>query len=229
MSNRKVTGRRIGLFTFALFAAVGVHAGCREILSIEEKEFDPSLADGGTDGATDPLSCAAYCDTIEALCTGNRRQFASRDACIGLCSTYPKGTLEDETGNTLGCRIRMLEAGDAIETSECLAAGPGGDDQCGSNCKSFCASIVTVCPGSFESTGDCETECAEWIKCGDYYVDPSVTPDNPSIQCRLYHMSAAAIGILEKEDGMSTPAQDKHCPHAEGITECIVDSGISCP
>lgn len=212
------------LALFALFALVP--AGCREILSIEERQYDPSLADGGVPA----LSCDAYCDSIISLCTGQKLQYSSRDACIGLCSTFPEGTLDDTGGNTLGCRIHVLETSAAmIETSDCAAAGPGGDGTCGTNCDSFCTSMQTVCPQSYESKGDCMTECSPLIECGTYYVDPEVTPDNPSIQCRLYHMSAGAINILSKDGDELTPSQTKHCPHATGETECIAFADPQCP
>jgi hypothetical protein len=146
------------------------------------------------------------------------------------CSTYPAGTLEDESGNTLGCRIHVLETSKAmIELSDCAAAGPGGNGVCGQNCDAFCESMVTVCPEGFESVGDCLALCETLIECGTYSVDPGVTPDNPSIQCRLYHLSAAAVNILGATPGEQTSAQQKHCPHAQGDTECIVVADPQCP
>lgn len=221
--------RRGAQIVCGLSMSLALFAGCREILSFEERTFDASLADAGAD-APDALSCEAYCETIQSVCAGNNLQFSSTDACIGLCSTYPVGTLDDESGNTLGCRIHVLETSQAmIEGSDCAAAGPGGDGVCGSNCESFCTSMVTVCPQSFESKGDCMAVCDPLADCGTYSVDPNTTPDDPSVQCRLYHISAAAIAILGATPGELTPSQTKHCPHADGTTECIPVDGFQCP
>lgn len=214
---------------FGLSFALALLAGCRQILSIEERTFDPSLADGGSDGGV-TLSCESYCELIQSVCTGQNLQFSSLDACIGLCSTYPAGTLDDESGNTLGCRIHVLETSKAmIEGSDCAAAGPGGDGVCGTNCESFCAGMTTVCPQSYESTGDCLAACDPLADCGPYFVDTGATPDDPSVQCRLYHISAAAINIGSATPGELTPSQTKHCPHADGTTECIPMDGYQCP
>lgn len=220
---------RSGMLVAAgLAASVAMFAGCRQILSIEEREFDPTLADAGSD-APEPLSCEAYCLLIAEVCTGANVQFSSDAACLGLCSTFPVGTLDDTGGNTLGCRIHLLETSKAmIESAECAAAGPGGNGTCGTNCESYCASMETVCPGSFDTPADCLAECEPLPDCAPYAV-PEITPDNPSKECRLYHMSVAASNILGADPGTLTPSQQKHCPHATGETECIPDSGNPCP
>jgi hypothetical protein len=195
----------------AFLASLAAFTGCRQVLSIEERELEEN-----------PLTCEAYCEQIQSLCTGNNLQFSTVDACIGLCSTYPLGTIDDQSGHTLGCRIHVLETSKAmIESSDCAAAGPGGNGVCGTNCESFCTSMKTVCPQGFESDGDCDAVCAPLIECGSYYVDSQVTPDDPSINCRLYHLSAAAINILSSDGMTLTTSQTKHCPHALGETECI--------
>ena len=187
-----------------LIAALALIAGCRQILSIEERELDP-------------LSCEAYCERIEHDCTAGRRQFSSVQACMGLCSVYPLGTLEDKTGHTLACRINALEAAEgAIEDSDCAEAGPGGNGVCGDLCESFCTTAFKVCPQTFEGVMECKTACADLITCGLYSVDPDVTPNDPSLNCRLYHVSAAAINLLSAEGGTLTDSQLKHCPHAAG-------------
>jgi hypothetical protein len=209
----------------ASLASLGLFGGCRNILGIEEREFDATLADGGSDGATEPeLTCDSYCDLIQGACQAGNSQYSSRDSCMGFCSTLPPGTLDDQSGNTLGCRINAIDSAKAmIEISDCAAGGPGGNGVCGSNCDAYCHSILTVCPGDFDSSEDCMTACTPLIECGPYYVDTSSTPDDPSIQCRLYHISAAATGILNPPAGGGlASSQVKHCPHAVGDTECIV-------
>jgi hypothetical protein len=231
-----MNARRSAQIVCGLSAALAFFAGCRDILGIEEKTFDSSLAGsggggaGGTGGSAPALSCESYCNLLQETCVGNNLQFSSIDACIGLCSTFPVGTLDDKSGHTLGCRIHVLETSKAmIESSDCAAAGPGGNGVCGSNCESYCISMQTVCPASYESGELCHDACQPLIECGDYYVDPNITPDNPSVQCRLYHLSAAAINLLGATPGEQTDSQIKHCPHADGTTECIAVADPMCP
>jgi hypothetical protein len=217
-----------------VLAALGAAAGCRSILSIEEREYDSALDDGGTggggsDGGAVSLTCQSYCDLLQATCVGANAQFSTLDACLGLCSTFPPGTLDDTSGDTLGCRIHVLETSKAmIEISDCAAAGPGGNGVCGTNCESYCTSMMTVCPTTFESMGDCTAACTPLIECGTYAV-AATTPNDPSIQCRLYHVSAASIGIQSAMAGVDTASQIKHCPHASGQTECIPVADPVCP
>lgn len=220
---------RSGLLAACGFlAAPALFAGCREILSFEERELDASLADAGSD-APEPLSCEAYCALLTEVCKGGNTQFDSPEACLGLCSTFPVGALDDENVHSLGCRIHLLETSKAmIETSECAAAGPGGNGLCGSNCESYCTSTIAVCPGAFTSVSDCLETCTPLIECGPYTL-PAVTPDDPSIQCRLYHLSVAASNFLDFTGGDLTPSQTKHCPHAIGDTECIDVADPMCP
>jgi hypothetical protein len=203
----------------AALALAALPLGCRAILGIEERE----LTDGGAD-AGDALTCDAYCDAIMANCTGNNQQYATRDACMGLCSTFPRGNLGDSSGNSLGCRLTMAKI--ATEIGDCAAAGPGGNDTCGSNCASFCAGAMALCPGDFTDEAACESVCNSLPTCGTYHVDPATTPDDPSIQCRLYHLSSASIG--QPSDAGETPSQTHHCPHVAGIGECVLpDAGTA--
>lgn len=215
-------------FLGALLASAALFGGCRDVISFEEREFDPSLADGGSDGAT-PLTCEGYCALIDEVCTGPNAQFSSVDACLPFCSTFEVGQAGATSGNSLACRIQHLEATKAMpEGSDCAAAGPGGDGVCGSNCESYCTGMMALCPATFETVGDCTAACDPLIECGPYAV-PAKTPDDPSIQCRLYHLSAAAVGFLDKEPGIDTSAQITHCPHASGLTECKEVADPVCP
>ena len=203
--------------------------GCRSVIGFEERELDESLTDGGTDAdASIPNTCEAYCELIQSVCTGPNAQYSSIDSCIGLCSTFPKGAPGDTSGHSIACRIQVLQSTTMLEDSECAAAGPGGDGTCGSNCEAYCKGIATICPGKFESLKDCSDTCKPLIDCPPYHVTPA-TPDDPSIQCRLYHLSSAAVGILTKQPGIDTPAEIKHCPHAAGETECIAVVDPVCP
>ncbi|MBK8258796.1 MAG: hypothetical protein IPK82_39830 [Polyangiaceae bacterium] len=214
------------VFFAILPIAFTVSAGsCRQVLNIEEREL---VATGGSGGAS-PFSCETYCATIISVCVGVNTQFSTEAACLNYCSTYPLGTEDDTIGNTLGCRLNVLKAGQAmIEPGECAAAGPAGNGACGSNCDSYCTSIMSICPDAFETKGDCTTFCPDILSCGDYGFDPEgTTPDNPTLQCRIYHLTVAA------RDGISpanpTSSQALHCPHAAGEGICVHDPAAVCP
>jgi hypothetical protein len=195
---------------FALLLAgaaviVTVPLGCRNVIGI------PQLG-------SDQLTCDTYCDTIGTACTGPQLQYASRAACMALCPTFPVGTLADTSGNTLGCRLNVATtiAGDG--EASCTAAGPGGAGpgsmaNCGTDCESFCASAVQVCPKDFTSEAACRLLCAPIPECPPYTVVPGAPlPDANTIQCRLYHLTSAALD----------PAT--HCPHVAGFGFCTPSS-----
>jgi hypothetical protein len=194
-----------------LVAAAAVAAasplGCRQILGIEDR-------------GDDALTCDAYCSTVASACTGDKLQYISTDACMGLCATFPVGTIGDMSGNTLGCRIN--EANAIINTGEgdCAAAGPGGNDICGTNCDAFCDGVALICPSDFKTALGCEIACAKVpdATCPEYFVQTDVVPNIDSIQCRLYHLTAATLDPTE------------HCPHTLGEDFCVpvADGGIPC-
>lgn len=184
---------------FAVLAAVPL--GCRQVLGIESR-------------GSDNLTCDDYCTSIATACGAQGTlQYGSNAACLALCATFPVGTLQDDGPNTLGCRLRQV--GLIGAEGVCAAAGPGGDGLCGSNCDSFCHSAVQVCPKDFESEEACQAICAGLPDCPSYFVDPSATtpPNQNTIQCRLYHVTAAALNPVT------------HCPHVLGIGYCTPDSG----
>ncbi len=190
----------LGVTIAAVLAAVPF--GCREVLGIESR-------------GSDALTCDAYCSSIATACTAadGDLQYAATAGCLALCATFPVGTLEDDGVNTLGCRIRQTGLVENGAEGVCAAAGPGGDALCGLNCQSFCHSAVQVCPTDFDSEADCLTKCADIPDCSStapYSVNPNPTvlPNENSLQCRLYHLTAATL------DPMT------HCPHVLGIGYC---------
>jgi uncharacterized membrane protein YgcG len=178
--------------------AVSVPLGCRNVIGIT------SLGD-------DALTCDAYCDLMATACTGDKLQYVSREACIGLCATFPVGTLDDTLKNTLGCRIRQASALASTGEGSCTGAGPGGDTFCGSNCEGFCTEALAACPQDFKTLAACQTACQPLADCGNYFVVPDVLPDFNTIQCRLYHVTAASIDPTDHclhvlgEGGFCTP------------------------
>jgi hypothetical protein len=204
-----MTRLRRALAAFALSAGIvaGAALGCRAVLGIEDR-------------GDDALTCDAYCTAIAKACTGDKLQYESNDACMKLCATFPVGTTSDMSGNTLGCRLNEANALNQTGDGVCAAAGPGGDGICGSNCESFCTSVAVICPGDFKSQAECRLACARIpdAQCPAFFVVPDVIPNVDSIQCRIYHLSAATINPME------------HCPHTLGVDLCVpvADGGVPC-
>lgn len=195
--------RALGVLLTAAAVAVMIPVGCRNVLGIQEL-------------GSDQLTCDVYCDTVGKACSGTRAQYESREACMALCPTIPVGTLQDRAGNTLGCRLTLAANIAATGEGECAAAGPGGAGQCGADCDAVCVSALAICPTDFTSMADCQAQCSPLLTCGPFHVVAGVTPDDGSVQCRLYHVTSAAIDA------------PTHCPHVMGKGLCI--AGVKgCP
>jgi hypothetical protein len=189
-------------------AVAAVTAGCRQILGIEDR-------------GDDALTCEAYCTTIAMACTGDDLQYISTDTCMGMCATFPVGIADAGTGNSLACRITQANAILAGGEGSCAAAGPGGDNICGTNCDGFCVGVAAICPDDFKTSLGCQVACAQIpdAVCPAYFVQQDVVPNFDSIQCRLYHLSAATQNAAE------------HCPHTlgeSGYCTPAADGGVPC-
>jgi hypothetical protein len=198
-----VTGRRrlhrlLALLVSAAAAAALPPLGCRQVLGIH-------------DLGSDALTCDTYCDTITTACPAPRLQYESRGACMALCATMPVGTLQDQSGDTLGCRLALATQISWTGEGDCAAAGPAGAGQCGGDCDSFCQGALLVCPSDFASAADCLQKCNALPSCEPYSV-PSTPPDTNSVQCRIYHLTAATLD------------PGTHCPHVAGNGFCRPDS-----
>jgi hypothetical protein len=170
---------------------------------------------GGMSGAggAAPLSlCEQYCNRVESSCVDANRQYASREACLAVCGLLDAGEAGVLTGNTVRCRLNQAQF--AATTGEpgmhCFASGPGGAGVCGEDCEGYCTLMSAKCTqlGTY-------TECLEAC---DEVPDLSQPPNNvrfsasidegDSLQCRLYHVSAATLDPV------------LHCPHAGGAAPC---------
>jgi hypothetical protein len=201
---------RIGL----LFTVVLTSAAARAVAacgSDENASRTPLTVDGGTDASASraepgsdarapqpQLTCAFYCDQITANCTGDNAQYVTRDECMRACDAFPKGSLSDTQGNTLGCRIYHSGAPSvSAPATHCPHGGPFGFGGCGSQCEGFCEVVDVACgadAGLF-TNGGCLTECPRWTSNG------APSPKGPALQCREYHLGVALF------------APAAHCPH----------------
>ena len=147
-----------------------------------------------------------------ANCSDNRAVYTSRDTCMAVCAALPSGSVGDDIGNSVGCRLHNAIL--ALDTGEpelhCPVAGPGGSDTCGSDCDGYCVLMRSTCPVAFkedfESNADCVRACRT-LPSPDQPFD--VTQNSgPSVNCRLWHVSAATLD------------PGTHCPHAAGAAPC---------
>ena len=174
----------------------------------------------GTAAMVDPFEarastlCSDYCSTVMANCTGTNQQYASSTACFAVCELLAPGTAGDLTSsNTVQCRLRRAAlAGTTGEPGGyCFSAGPGGAEECGTDCDGYCALMTQKCPDDMGPLDQCLSAC-------NIVPDLSRPPDNlrynitqqsgDSLQCRLFHVSAATMDPTT------------HCIHAAGGSPC---------
>lgn len=189
------------------FIAIGCFAaGCGDDTT-STTGGDMSIAHDMAGGTTP--TCAAYCTKVQMNCTagsgdaGGHEQYTSATACNAYCTTaagWPAGTSADTSGNTLGCRLYHAGAAASDPSTHCPHAGPTGGNVCGTWCDNYCQLMAKNCTGSnaVYDAATCMTKCATIPTTGNV----NDTSGN-SVQCRIYHLGAAA----------ADPAT--HCQHAK--------------
>lgn len=148
------------------------------------------------------LTCAYYCNTIQAACTGANEQYESNANCLTTCAKLPAGTLNMTLTDTLGCRIShaMTAFGDSsMAAAECPKAGPAGDATCGTTCQAFCDAENTLCPGQGWSTTNatCLTQCAAVGSIAPAHYNTSVQ-SGASAECRLYWLTVGTCSSTKR-------------------------------
>jgi len=178
---------------------------------------------GGT-GGTAPAICQTYCGEIMQWCSSAPLlQYTDERQCLEICSKLEPGTIGDEDVNTAACRLQhansaRYESGPG-KTAACRWAGAGSEGACGTNCDGFCAIMMGTCteesagPYHYASVEDCLRDCDTLEQIPYIHADISVA-DSDTLQCRLYHVMAAALY-----------EPDEHCEHAMGVTLCEPSSG----
>lgn len=189
----------------------------------------PTCAPDEAGCAPDVDLCSQYCTEISAKCSASSQYDFEGPGdrpteCTSLCKFIPLDEGQG-VGNTLQCRLDRLSA-ERVERTDCFVAGRGGDlmgsveeNSCGSKCEAYCSFMATLCVPQFERFEDrdaCLDECGRLDDRQDY--DPALDgPDmqGATIQCRLWHLGAAAIEVAKGSD----PAT--HCGHADGNNPCL--------
>jgi hypothetical protein len=196
-------------------------SGCALIIGTEERTEE--TVEGGTrDSSTEIVTtglCIEYCNEVMGNCTSGNAVYASRASCINTCNALPPGEAAEPSGNSVQCRLRRARGAASAPDEECVAAGPGGDASCGSNCETWCHLMESQCPNDYEILADCEKTCEGIPDAGGFDVDGSYERDD--IQCRLIHLGAVA-----------GDPESAHCGHARYIAaeKCIpgADEEPSC-
>jgi hypothetical protein len=216
-----LTGAWLGLFCSACIVEerkfdedeAARHAGLTRAddSARSDDEQDEAVAEEAGAAATGPsAACTEYCDRVMSNCTDEFAVYASSDTCLAICALLP---LEGDRDNSVACRSE--EARLARSTGEtdvhCPAAGPGGSTSrgargCGTNCESYCLLQPLTCSGTNElvlEPAECLRRCAALPDEGAF--DVTAHHDGDNVQCRLVHVSSAALGDT---------AAETHCWHA---------------
>ncbi len=203
----------LGLGTLALPVT-----GCALVAGIEDRtneEADPNkVVDEETQLDTRP-QCVEYCNDVMDNCTGDNAVYAARESCVNTCNALPAGEPTEPIGNNVECRMKEAKSARQFPEDFCIAAGPGGEATCGSNCEAWCQLLEAECPGEFEVLDNCEQSCSSIPDDGGFDVVDSYASDD--IQCRLIHLGAVG------GDPDST-----HCGHARlnPVDTCVsADAG----
>jgi len=156
----------------------------------------------GGEGGGAELGCDHYCATIVEACVMGNQQYADVPSCLSVCASFPPGTLADQTGDTLGCRLYQLGFTDLAADTKCAHGGPSGGDLhgglggiCGDGCEAFCNLETLACTGpdeQYATVVECLAACADFP--GPSSSDDFDTGDSTgdTFNCRLYHLTAAA-------------------------------------
>jgi hypothetical protein len=190
LAQRRSFARSVYVWCALLALGAGLASGgCL----IEERPFDEQ-----------GVSCAAYCDAIQSKCVGEDAVYQSEDECLAVCARIPLGHVGDETGNTVYCRLDLLQAGAFEVGPGCPAAGPGGNGVCGSNCESFCTLRERACSSVDTNDPDvlhpgfCAASCPGLADTGTFSL--ATAADTDTLQCRFTHLSRALAPPADAPD-----------------------------
>lgn len=189
-------------------ARTGDSVQCRITLGALAAADDTACAHAAEDGGAvcrDPYSCAEYCGTVTATCTGANAHYADVDTCMAYCETaaaWDAGFAGELDTNTISCRTLHAGLAAADADAHCPHASPAGGGVCGTWCDVYCDITANNCTGGnelFATAEECATACA-------LYADTGAPGDTSgdTVQCRIYHAGLALGGVAAT-----------HCGHAD--------------
>jgi hypothetical protein len=183
--------------------------------SAGDGDGDGDTEDGGvgevTPDASDTVDpealCDEYCtDMMDGCVEDTDVQYPSYNFCMNVCAHFEIGDPEDDTGNTLFCRLKRAREVPSEPETLCQIAGPSGGGVCGETiCDNVCDMVIDICFEEFASRAACMTDCESLDDLGTYN---STIQRGLEVQCRQYHVNAAATDATV------------HCPHTAGAGPC---------
>lgn len=235
------------LLSLSFLAALVLASGCNAVLGIEAAEVDPALgttgaagnaagntgASGssgaagtaGAAGSTGGTACDRYCDDAAGNCKQDNAVYTSRSVCMLMCANFEPGVDGETDKDSLACRAYHAKAAKDNPTLHCRHAGVLGGGVCGSDpCTAFCLQAFAFCAGAslgYASEGECLAACKGKMQYlgGDGDGDLKYTGGD-SLNCRLYHLEAAA-------NPDSTTAKVTHCPHTKADSTVCFKEGAA--
>ncbi len=148
--------------------------------------------------------CDSFCHLELTECTGVLQAYESTQQCLDVCNALPKGTADDESGNTVACRKYHSYNAILDPNTHCPHTGPGGDGHCGSiatpdtgstgNCESYCMLLAAACASDFSANfkdqATCDAACAQVTGAGPN-SGYSIAASGDNVECRLLHTARA--------------------------------------
>jgi hypothetical protein len=165
------------------------------------------------DDSNKPPTCEDYCRMTLGACGvggtdggAEHAQYDSPQECMDVCRALTPGKNNEQSGNTVGCRLYHSYNVLGISVAHCPHTGPTGDGHCAvtataddrgtDNCDPYCQIVAKACPeeakAHFGTVKDaCHTECAQLSGVGIDSGYSVHTPDGPTVQCRVLHAARA--------------------------------------
>jgi hypothetical protein len=150
---------------------------------------DASGDDGGNpDASVASASCADYCESIMASCTGDLAQYKFMPTCLASCALFPAGEAGADSGDSIACRVTHAALAEDETDPHCRHAGPSGGGVCGGPCDAYCDLVMAVCD-LYADDGECMEVCAGFPDTVLYSINQN---RGDTVQCRLFHATMAS-------------------------------------
>lgn len=151
---------------------------------------DAQSDDGGLDPDAAPpsASCAEYCDSIMATCTGELAQYKFMPTCLASCALFPAGEEGADSGDSVACRLTHVALAAEEADPHCRHAGPSGGGVCGTPCDAYCDLVMAVCD-LYADDAECMEVCSGFPDTALYSIEEN---RGDTVQCRVFHSTMAS-------------------------------------
>jgi hypothetical protein len=178
----------------ALFA-LGLGAlGCQSLIGLEERHLG------------DEPWCTDYCDLVMGKCSAGNQVYSSRQNCLDVCRKLEPGGPDDPArSNTVFCRNTLIFNSAEVDV-DCSLSGPGGGDQCGSDCQAYCQILIGSCPQvPTTDVNECARQCTALKRVQGGFNTSGVYVKGDSLQCRMYYASQSATDPSNCKNALIAP------------------------